>query len=132
MVAVDVAGLREAADGYVRYGENFGNVAKTSIPNCSLPSSATPVVDFGFQSAYRAAYEAMDLATRTLSGTLGTIGLALTRVANHYENNEAANTRMFQGKPITAPRRPSPGGWTPTSAAARSTAPTSAGSERRR
>ncbi|NBE79804.1 WXG100 family type VII secretion target [Micromonospora rubida] len=108
MTTVDVPGLREAADGYVRYGKDFGGVARTSIPACSLPSSAIPVVDFGFQGAYRAAYEAMDLATRTLSGTLGTIGLALTRVANHYEGNDAANAQMFQGRPVTALSAPEP------------------------
>ncbi|WP_238011436.1 hypothetical protein KZZ52_33090 [Dactylosporangium sp. AC04546] len=105
-LGVDVAGLRRAADGYVRYGSEFGEVAANSIPKCSLPWSAIPAVDFGFGDAYKAAYEALDLSARTLSGTLGTIGLALTRVANHYEDNEAANTRMFQGRPITAPPAP--------------------------
>jgi hypothetical protein len=107
-LTVDIPGLRAAADGYVRYGDEFKGVVATGISQCSLPWTAIPVIDMGFKEAYAKAYKAMDLASRALGGVLHTVGLALTRVANHYEHNEAANERLFGGRPITAPASPEP------------------------
>jgi len=105
---VDVPGLRAAADGYVTYGNEFKGSVAAGVAQCSLPWTAIPLVDMGFKAAYGNAYEALDLSTRALGDILYTIGLALTRVANHYEDNDAANAQMFQGKPITAPTSPEP------------------------
>src|SRR5712691_505061 len=107
-LTVDVEGLRAAADGYVRYGEEFKGAVAGGIGQCSLPGTSIPLLDLGFKEAYSKAYEAMDLASRALGDVLHTVGLALTRVANHYENNDAANARMFGGTPITAPTSPEP------------------------
>ncbi len=107
-LTVDIPGLRAAADGYVRYGEEFKGQVAHGINQCSLPWSSIPLIDMGFTEAYGKAYEAMDLSSRALGDVLHTVGLALTRVANHYEHNEAANERLFGGRPITAPASPEP------------------------
>ena len=107
-LTVDIPGLRAAADGYVRYGDEFKGTVSSGIGQSSLPWTSIPMIDMGFQEAYSQAYDAMDLATRALGDVLHTVGLALTRVANHYEHNDAANARMFGGRPITAAPAPEP------------------------
>ncbi|MCO6006942.1 hypothetical protein NE236_18300 [Actinoallomurus purpureus] len=105
-LTVDVVGLREAADTYVKYGDEFKTQVQPGVVQGSLPWTAFPLVDMGFKDAYSQAWEALDLSTHALGDVLTTIGLALTRVANHYQNMEAENTKLFGGKPITAPSSP--------------------------
>jgi hypothetical protein len=107
-LTVDIEGLRAAADGYVKYGDEFKGAVAGGISQCSIPWTSIPLLDLGFKEAYGKAYEAMDLASRALGDVLHTVGLALTRVANHYENNDAANARLFGGRPIVAPASPEP------------------------
>jgi len=107
-VTVETQTLRGAATAYLEYGRQLHEDISNAIPKCSIPSTAIPVPDCGFTATYSAAYTAADLGARACADVFTAVGNALIRVANHYEEQEAENTKMFGGKPIAAPAFPAP------------------------
>jgi uncharacterized protein YukE len=81
-----------------------------AIAHAGLPSFAVPAMDMGYGSNYEEAYSGMDLACKLSANVMRTISLALTRVANHYEGQDAKNAQMFQGKAIPPPEVPGASG----------------------
>ena len=115
---VETQTLRSAANAYLEYGRQLHEDVSKAIPRCSIPGTAIPSPDCGFTATYSAAYTAADLGARACADVFTAVGNALIRVANHYEDQEAENAKMFGGKPIPAPAFPaprqmstSPGGW---------------------
>lgn len=105
---VETEALREASRKFTEYADEFTKQVGPALGRATLPKSAIPLVDCGFADAYAQAWQAMDVATRAGGGSMKTIGLALTLIANHYEGQEAENTKMFHGKPIDPPAVPQP------------------------
>ena len=107
-VTVETQTLRGAARAYLEYGHQLHEDVSKAIPKCSIPSTAIPTPDSGFTATYSAAYTAADLGARACADVFTAVGNALIRVANHYEDQEAENARLFGGKPIAAPAFPAP------------------------
>jgi uncharacterized protein YukE len=106
--SVETQTLRGAAKAYLEYGKQLHEDVSKALPKCSIPSTAIPTPDCGFTETYSAAYTAADLGARACSDVFTAIGNALIRVANHYEDQDAENNRMFGGRPIPAPSFPAP------------------------
>ncbi len=99
-VTAETQALRDAASGFTTYGQQFKDTVVPALSRCSIPHEDFPLLDLGFESTYKRSWEQMGQVCRTAAGSMQTIGLALTMVANHYEGQEAENSKMFGGKPI--------------------------------
>ncbi|GAA1856316.1 hypothetical protein [Asanoa iriomotensis] len=106
--SVETQTLRGAARAYVEFGRQLHDDVSTALPKCSIPGTAIPTPDSGFAATYGAAYTAADLGVRACADVFTAVGNALTRVANHYEDQESENAKMFGGRPIPAPAFPAP------------------------
>jgi uncharacterized protein YukE len=106
VTTVETQTLRQAAQQYQKFGQQLHEDVARAIPRCSLPHSAIPTPDFGYEASYAAAYSVADQASRAAADVFEAIGNALIRVANHYEGQDSENARMFGGKPIPPPTFP--------------------------
>ncbi|MEV0717243.1 hypothetical protein [Asanoa sp. NPDC050611] len=106
--SVETQTLRGAARAYLEFGRQLHEDVGAALPRCSIPSTAIPTPDGGFTATYGAAYTAVDLGARACADVFTAVGNALIRVANHYEDQEAENTKLFGGRPIAAPAFPAP------------------------
>jgi uncharacterized protein YukE len=105
---VDTSALREAATTFGKGADALRDHAIPAIGRAALPPFALPALDMGYGSNYEQAYSGVDLAAHLTANVMGTIGLALTRVANHYQGQDDKNAQMFHGQPIPPPAVPSP------------------------
>ncbi|GIF71810.1 hypothetical protein [Asanoa siamensis] len=106
--SVETQALRGAARAYQEYGRQLRSDVDAELVRCSIPSTAIPTPDCGFTATYSAAYTAADLGARACADVFTAVGDALTRVANHYEDQDAENARLFGDRPIPAPAFPTP------------------------
>ena len=106
ITAVDIEALRTAAKTFNDLATRMHDKAQPAIANTGLPAIAMPVMDMGYGAAYQEAWSGLNLACGLSCNVMNTIGLALTRVANHYAGQDAANASIFGGGAIPLPEVP--------------------------
>lgn len=97
--SVDNNFLRRGATAYSCVGEYLVKDVERLMPVVALPDDAFPRIGFDvLKGQYAEMWSAIDFVGRSLGGVVQTLGYALDKVADNYENVDGQNEKIFQTK----------------------------------